>query len=202
VLKSFKNNSAACEKNFRLWDKNHAPFKLNRQSRSVFGLLKAPELQRLSVTVEVLRVRVMIVGVMTVEVLSVGGFLWLVCFCDSRHIFLKIQDSKNTWPTFSSYQVVSYMYLPLHQMRTELGLLKIPVLPATNTAGALQQFQTEIASLAFGRNFAFFSPLDCCLCSPCLYMYIKGQDWICFFVVVVIFLHFFIDSAQDTCTHT
>ena len=33
---------------------------------------KAPELQRLSVTVEVLRVGVMIVGVMTVGVLSVG----------------------------------------------------------------------------------------------------------------------------------
>jgi hypothetical protein len=30
-------------------------------------------------------------------------------------------------------------YLPLHQMRTELSLLKRPVLPATNTAGALQQ---------------------------------------------------------------
>jgi hypothetical protein len=45
----------------------------------------------------------------------------------------------------------------------------------------------------------FFFPLDCCLCSPGLY--IKGQDWICFFVVVI-FLHFFIDSAQDTCKHT
>jgi hypothetical protein len=58
-------------------DKNHAPFKLNGQSRTVFGLLKAPELQRLSVTVKVLRVGVMIVGlisvgVMTVRVLSVG----------------------------------------------------------------------------------------------------------------------------------
>ena len=90
-------------------------------------------------------------------------------------------------------------------MRTELGLLKRPVLPATNTAGALQQFQIEIASLAFGRthwarNFVCFSPLDCCLCSTGLY--IKGQDWIWFFVVVIIFLHFFIDSAQDTCKHT
>jgi hypothetical protein len=47
--------------NFRLRDKNHAPFKLNGQSRTAFGLLKAPELQRLSVTVEVLRVGVMIV---------------------------------------------------------------------------------------------------------------------------------------------
>ena len=80
-----------------------------------------------------------------------------------------------------------------------------PVLPATNIAGTLQQFQTEIASLAFGRthwarNFVFFPPLDCCLCSPSLY--IKGQDWIWFFVVVVIFLHFFIDSAQDICKHT
>jgi hypothetical protein len=36
--------------------KNHAPFKLNGQSRTAFGLLKAPELQRLSVTVEVLTV--------------------------------------------------------------------------------------------------------------------------------------------------
>ena len=83
--------------------------------------------------------------------------------------------------------------------------LKRPVLPATNTMGALQQFQTEIALLAFGRthwvrNFVFFPPLDCCLCSPGLY--IKGQYWIWFFVVVVIFLHFFIDSAQDTCKHT
>ena len=44
---------------------------------TAFGLLKSPELQRLSVTVEVLRVGVMIggiisVGVMTVGVLSVG----------------------------------------------------------------------------------------------------------------------------------
>jgi hypothetical protein len=43
ALKSFKNNSAAYEKNFRLRDKNHAPFKLNGQSRTAFGLLKAPE---------------------------------------------------------------------------------------------------------------------------------------------------------------
>jgi hypothetical protein len=50
TLKSFKNNSAAYEKNFRLQDKNHAPFKLNGQSRTAFGLLTAPELQRLSVT--------------------------------------------------------------------------------------------------------------------------------------------------------
>ena len=40
--KSFKNNSAAYEKNFRLRDKNHAPFNLNGQSRTAFGLLKAP----------------------------------------------------------------------------------------------------------------------------------------------------------------
>ena len=76
-MKSFKNNSAAYEKNFQLWDKNHAPFKINGQSCTAFGLLNAPELQRLSVTVEVLRVGVMIVGVisvgaMTVGVLSVG----------------------------------------------------------------------------------------------------------------------------------
>ena len=82
-------------------------------------------------------------------------------------------------------------------MRTELGLLKRTVLPATNTVGALQQIQTEISSLAFGgthwaRNFVcFFFPLDSCLCSPGLY--IKGQDWIWFFVVVVIFLNFFIN---------
>jgi hypothetical protein len=37
-----------------------------------FGLLKAPELQRLSVTVEVLRVGVMIVGVISVGVMTVG----------------------------------------------------------------------------------------------------------------------------------
>jgi hypothetical protein len=49
-LKNFKNNSAAYEKNFRLRDKNHAPFKLNGKSRTAFGLLKAPELQRLSVS--------------------------------------------------------------------------------------------------------------------------------------------------------
>ena len=72
ALKSFKNNSAAYEKNFRLRDKNHAPFKLNGQSRTAFVLLKAPELQRLSVTVEVLRVRVMIVGVISVGVMTVG----------------------------------------------------------------------------------------------------------------------------------
>jgi hypothetical protein len=72
ALKSFKSNSAEYEKNFRLRDKNHAHFKLNGQSRTAFGLLKAPELQRLSVTVEELRVGVISVGVMTVEVLSVG----------------------------------------------------------------------------------------------------------------------------------
>ena len=95
-------------------------------------------------------------------------------------------------------------YLLLHQMRTKQGLLKRPVLTASNTAGALQQFQIEIASLAFGRthwarNFLCFSPLKFCPCSSGLY--IKGQDWIWFFVVVI-FLHFFIDSAQDTCKHT
>jgi hypothetical protein len=54
-------SAPAYEKNFRLRDKNHAPFKLNGQSRTAFGLLKAPALQRLSVTVEVISVRVMIV---------------------------------------------------------------------------------------------------------------------------------------------
>jgi hypothetical protein len=39
ALKSFKNKSAAYEKNFPLRDKNHAPFKLNGQSRTAFGLL-------------------------------------------------------------------------------------------------------------------------------------------------------------------
>jgi hypothetical protein len=72
ALKSFKNNSAAYEKNVRLRDKNHAPFKLNGQSRTAFGLLKAPELQRLSVTVDVVRVGVMIVGVISVGVMTVG----------------------------------------------------------------------------------------------------------------------------------
>jgi hypothetical protein len=36
------------------------------------GLLKAPKLQRLSVTVEVLRIGVMIVGVISVGVMTVG----------------------------------------------------------------------------------------------------------------------------------
>ena len=40
--------------------------------RTAFGLLKAPELQRLSVTIEVLRVGVMIVGVISVGVMTVG----------------------------------------------------------------------------------------------------------------------------------
>jgi hypothetical protein len=51
-------------------------------------------------------------------------------------------------------------------MGTELGLLKRPVLPATNIVGALQQIQiqTEISSLAFGgthwaRNFVCFFSL-------------------------------------------
>ena len=65
ALKSFKNNNAA-------YEKNHAPFKLNGQSHTAFGLLKAPELQRLSVTDEVLRVGVMIVGVISVGVMIVG----------------------------------------------------------------------------------------------------------------------------------
>ena len=91
-------------------------------------------------------------------------------------------------------------------MRTELGLLKRPILPATNTAGALQQFQKEIASLAFGRTHwarkiylcGFFTFRLLSVLPRFAY---KGQDWIwCF--VVVIFLHFFIDSAQDTCKHT
>jgi hypothetical protein len=71
-MKSFKNNSAAYVKNFRLRDKNHAPSKLNGQSRTAFGLLKAPKLQRLSITVEVLRIGVMIVGVISVGVMTVG----------------------------------------------------------------------------------------------------------------------------------
>ena len=65
ALKSFKNNNAA-------YEKKHAPFKLNGQSRTAFGLLKAPELQRLSGTVEVLRVGAMIVGVISVGVMTVG----------------------------------------------------------------------------------------------------------------------------------
>ena len=60
------------KKKIRLRDKNRAPFKLNGQSRTAFGLLKAPELQRLSVTVEVLRVGVMIVGVISVGVMTIG----------------------------------------------------------------------------------------------------------------------------------
>ena len=48
--------------------------------------------------------------------------------------------------------------------------LKRPVLPATNTMGALQQFQTEIASLAFGRTHwaltFVFSLLQIVVCAP------------------------------------
>ena len=102
----------------------------------------------------------------------------------------------------SKFRIAKIYGLPLHQMHTELGLLKRPVLPATNTAGALQQFQTEIASLAFSRihwarNFVCFFPLQIVVSSPGLY--ITGQDWISFFVLI--FLHFFIDTAQDTCKH-
>jgi hypothetical protein len=64
----------------RLQDKNHAPFKLNGQSRTAFGLLIAPELQRLSVTVEVLRVGVMIVGVLSVGVMTVGVLSNLISY--------------------------------------------------------------------------------------------------------------------------
>ena len=78
-------------------------------------------------------------------------------------LFLRFPSYLNMAYLFklSSRLIVERHLLPLHQMRTELGLLKRPVLPATNTAGALQQFQTEIASLAFGRthlarNFVFF----------------------------------------------
>ena len=45
---------------------------MNGKSRTAFGLLKTPELQRLSVIVEVLRVGVMIVGVISVGVMTVG----------------------------------------------------------------------------------------------------------------------------------
>jgi hypothetical protein len=70
--KALKTIALHTKKKFRLQDKKHAPFKLNGQSRTAFGLLKAPELQRLSVTVEVLRVGVMIVGVISVGVMTVG----------------------------------------------------------------------------------------------------------------------------------
>ena len=70
----WKENQDGYEKNFRLRDKNHASFKLNGQSRTAFGLLKAPELQRLSVTVEVLRIWAMIVGVMTVGVMTLSQY--------------------------------------------------------------------------------------------------------------------------------
>jgi hypothetical protein len=72
-IRSIWNNIYFCKKYFvGPRDKNPAPFKLNGQSRTAFGLLKAPELQRLSVTVEVLRVGVMIVGVISVGVMNVG----------------------------------------------------------------------------------------------------------------------------------
>jgi hypothetical protein len=44
-LKALKTIALHTKKNFRLRDKNHAPFKLNGQSCTAFGLLKAPELQ-------------------------------------------------------------------------------------------------------------------------------------------------------------
>ena len=50
-----------------------------------FGLLKAPELQRLSVTVEVLRVGVMIVGVISVGVMTVGVLCVGVMTLSSRY---------------------------------------------------------------------------------------------------------------------
>ena len=65
--KALKTIALYTKKNFRLWEKKHAPFKLNGQSRTVLGLLKSPELQRLSVTVGVIGVRVMTVGVMTLS---------------------------------------------------------------------------------------------------------------------------------------
>jgi hypothetical protein len=55
-------------------DKNHAPFKLNGQSCTAFRLLKAPELQRLSVTIEVLRVGVTIVVVISVGVMTLSRY--------------------------------------------------------------------------------------------------------------------------------
>ena len=64
----------------------------------------------------------------------------------------------------SSRLIVERHLLSIASDAYELCLLKRAVLPATNTAGALQQFQTEIASLAFGRthwarNFVCFFPL-------------------------------------------
>ena len=49
-------------------------------------------------------------------------------------------------------------------------------------------FRQKLLHLAFGRthwarNFVFFSPLDCCLCSPDLYL--KGQDWIWFLLLLL-----------------
>jgi hypothetical protein len=76
------------KKNFRLRDKNHAPFKLNGQSCTAFGLLKAPELQRLSVTVEVLRVLVMIVGVSIISFLIMNLFQIGLLFSLPVHTYL------------------------------------------------------------------------------------------------------------------
>ena len=76
--KALKTIALHTKKNFRLRDKNHVPFKLNGQSRTAFGLLKAPELQRLSVTVEVLRVGVISVGVMTVGVMTLSHWYLLL----------------------------------------------------------------------------------------------------------------------------
>ena len=71
--------------------------------------------------------------------------------------------------------------------------LKRPVLPATNTMGAFLQFQTEIASLAFGRthwacNCVRLFPFKLLSVLPGFVYKRPRLDF-----VVVIFLHFFIN---------
>ena len=57
-----------------------------------------------------------------------------------------------------SLKQLSDTYLPLHQMRTELGLLKRPVLPATNTflECVYASFNTGKVSKVSNKKFPYF----------------------------------------------
>ena len=82
VIRSIWNNIYFCKQYFvGPRDKNPAPFKLNGQSRTAFGLLKAPELQRLSITVGVISVGAMNVGVLSVGVMTLSRFMFQYVAC-------------------------------------------------------------------------------------------------------------------------
>ena len=85
--------------------------------------------------------------------------------------------------------------------------LKRPVLPATNTMGALQQFKTEIASLAFGRthwahNCVRFSPFKLLSVLPGFVYKRPRLDLVFCCCCYCLSLLYQFDSAQDTCKHT